>query len=380
MMLYTRRDMGRLALGAAPAMAGIGATAPNSVFGGIQIGVITYSYPGINKIDDIIDALIRSGVNEVELMSGPAEAEAGAPSGRGGRGGGGGAGQGRGQGRGAGAGSGAPSGSAQPGAVQQTAAQPGASQPPVAGRGGGGTGSLANAGIRPPMTDEQLAAARNQPRALELRQWRLSAPMSAYQAIGKRFADAGIDLRLLCFNMNEAITDEELDYAFRMAQALGARAVTTSTQLTVAKRVGPIAEAHRMPIGFHGHDNIQDPNETGSLESYEKALSYGKYNYVNADIGYFTAAGYDAIAFIKSHKDRITNLHLKDRTRTRGSELSRNLPWGQGETPVKEILQLMKQEKYPFPGNIEMSYAPPEGSDSVTEVAKCVKLCKAYLS
>jgi sugar phosphate isomerase/epimerase len=154
--------------------------------------------------------------------------------------------------------------------------------------------------------------------------------------------------------------------------------VTTSTQVTVAKRVAPIAESHKMPICFHGHDNIQDPNETGSLESYEKVLSFGKYNFVNADIGYFTAAGYDAIAFIKAHKDRITNLHLKDRTRTRGAELSRNLPWGHGETPVKAILLLMKQEKYPFPGNIEMSYNPP-GGDSVSEVAKCVKICKQYL-
>lgn len=310
-MLYTRREIGKLALGAVPAMAGIGATAPNSKFDGVQIGAITYSYRGIDKIDDVIAALIKSGVNEVELMSPSAESEAGAPSGRG---------------------------------------------------GGGG------------------AAARNQPRALELRQWRLSAPMSSYQAIGKRFTDAGIDLRLLCFNMNETITDEELDYVFRMAKALGAKGVTTSTQITVARRVAPIAESHRMPIGFHGHDNVADPNETGSLESYAKALSFGKYNFVNADIGYFTAAGYDAIAFIKEHHARITNLHLKDRTRTRGSAVSRNLPWGQGETPVKEVLQLLKKEKYPFPANIEMSYTVPQGSDSVTEVAKCVELCRQYLA
>ena len=189
-----------------------------------------------------------------------------------------------------------------------------------------------------------------------------------------------VDLRLLCFNMNETITDEELDYVFRMAKALGAKGVTTSTQITVAKRVAPIAESHRMPIGFHGHDNVADPNETGSLESYAKALSFGKYNFVNADIGYFTAAGYDAIAFIKEHHARITNLHLKDRTRTRGTAVSRNLPWGQGETPVKEVLQLLKKERYPFPANIEMSYTVPQGSDSVTEVAKCVELCRQYLA
>lgn len=365
-MVYSRRDIGRLALGAAPAVAAFGATAPSSVFGGVQIGAITYSYRGITKIDDVIDALIRSGVNEVELMSASAESAAGAPGGR--RGG---------VGRGAGA---APGRGQDQGQATTVGNGAGAARRGTPGNAGGGaTGSLANAAVRPPMTEEQLAAARNQPRALELKQWRLSVPMSTYRAIGKRFTESGIDLRLLCFNMNETITDEELDYVFRMAKALGARAVTTSTQITVARRVAPIAESHKMPIGFHGHDNIQDPNETGSLESYEKALSFGKYNFVNADIGYFTAAGYDAIAFIKAHKDRITNLHLKDRTRTRGSELSRNLPWGQGETPVKEVLLLMKQEKYPFPGNIEMSYNPPDG-DSVSEVAKCVKICREYLS
>src|SRR5215475_13697788 len=114
-------------------MAGFGATAPSSVFGGVQIGAITYSYRGITKIDDVIDALIRSGLNEVELMATSAESEAGAPSGRGG-----------GAGRGAAAARGGAPGRA----------------------GGGGTGSLANAGTRPPMTEEQLAAARNQPRAL----------------------------------------------------------------------------------------------------------------------------------------------------------------------------------------------------------------------
>jgi sugar phosphate isomerase/epimerase len=355
-----------------PAMAGIGATAPNSKFNGVQTGAITYSYRGINKIDDVIAALIKSGVNEVELMSPSAESEAGAPSGRGeggrapGRGAGGGQGGGQGGGRGQ-------AGAAQEAGPTGTPAAFGA--PAALGRGVGGGN-----GIRPPMNDEQLAAARNQPRALELKQWRLSAPMSSYQAIGKRFTDAGIDLHLLCFNMNEAITDEELDYVFRMAKALGAKGVTTSTQITVAKRVAPIAESHRMPIGFHGHDNVADPNETGSLESYAKALSFGKYNFVNADIGYFTAADYDAIAFIKEHHDRITNLHLKDRTRTRGTAVSRNLPWGQGETPIKEVLQLLKKEKYPFPANIEMSYTVPQGSDSVTEVAKCVELCRQYLA
>src|SRR5215472_3465640 len=119
-MLYSRRGMGRLVLGAVPAIGGFGATAPSSVFGGVQIGAITYSYRGITKIDDIIDALIRSGLNEVELMSTSAEAEAGAPTGRVGGG------QGHGQGQGHATSVGNSAGSARSGTPGR--------------KGGGGTG------------------------------------------------------------------------------------------------------------------------------------------------------------------------------------------------------------------------------------------------
>ena len=56
------------------------------------------------------------------------------------------------------------------------------------------------------------------------------------------------------------------------------------------------------------------------------------------------------------------------------------MPWGQGETPLKEILQLMKTQKYNFPGSIEYEYDTPTGSDVLTEVKKCVQFCKDALS
>jgi sugar phosphate isomerase/epimerase len=127
---------------------------------------------------------------------------------------------------------------------------------------------------------------------------------------------------------------------------------------------------------LHGHDNVTDPNETGSLESYAKALSYGKYNGVNLDIGHFTSANYDAIAFLKEHHARITNLHVKDRKKDHGP----NTVWGEGDTPIKAVLQLLKKEKYPFPANIELEYPIPEGSDRVAEVKKCFAYCKAALA
>ena len=67
---------------------------------------------------------------------------------------------------------------------------------------------------------------------------------------------------------------------------------------------------------------------------------------MNLDIGHFTSANYDAIAYIKEHHDRITNLHLKDRTKDHGT----NVPWGQGDTPIKQVLLLLKEEAVRLPG------------------------------
>jgi len=223
------------------------------------------------------------------------------------------------------------------------------------------------------MTEEQIAAARA--RNQELRDWRLSVSMDKFKEVRQRFDTAGIDLHLLCFNMNEAITDEEIEYAFEMAKALRAKAITTSTQVSVSKRIAPFADKHKMMVGFHGHDATDDPNEFATPESFATAMSYSKYHGVNLDIGHFTSGNYDAVAYIKEHHARITNLHLKDRLKDHGG----NVPWGQGDTPIKEVLLLLKKEKYPLPANIEYEYGKP-GMDTVAEVTKCLQFCKDALA
>jgi sugar phosphate isomerase/epimerase len=348
--------MGKVALAALP-LARVHA-AINSKFSGVQIGAITYSWRGTNDLDTIINDMVQVGLGEAELMSGDAETAAGAPSmGRGGRGGGGGAG--RGQGRGAGDGTGGPPATAQAGS------------PPAGARGGGGGGRARVA--RPPMSEEQIAAART--RAEPLRAWRLGVSMDKFKDVRKKFDTAGIDIRLLCFNMTEAITDDEIDYAFNMAKALGAKAMSTTTQVTVSKRVAPFADKHKMMVGYHGHDATWDPNEFATPESFATAMSYSKYNGINLDIGHFTAANYDPVPYMKEHHGRITNLHLKDKKKDHGE----NMPWGQGDTPIKEVLQLCKKERYPFPANIEYEYGKP-GMDTNEEVAKCVQYCKEALA
>ena len=69
-------------------------------------------------------------------------------------------------------------------------------------------------------------------------------------------------------------------------------------------------------------------------------------------------------------------MHLKDRKFHNGP----NMPWGQGDTPIKEVLQLMKKEGYKFPATIEQEYKIPDGSDAVKEVIKCREYAKQALA
>jgi len=350
LMEYTRRDLGKIALAAVP-LARLYA-AINSKFYGVQIGAITYSFNSIaSDPEAIIRAMVDIGLGETELMSNHCEALAGAPAmpsfGRG-RGPGG-------PGRAAGGAPGTP-----------PAAPPGADAAAGAARRGGGG--------RTPLTPEQQAQMEQAQAALAT--WRTSATAVTWKAVRKKFNDAGIDVALLCYNMNDRMKDEDIEYGFQMAKGLGVKGITTSTTLTMAKRIAPIADTHKLLVGYHGHDQTNDPNQTATLESYATLMAYGKYNGVNLDIGHFTSANYDAVAFIKEHHAKITNLHLKDKKRDHGD----NYPWGQGDTPIKDVLQLLKKEQYGFPANIELEYRIPPDSTAVAEMKKCLQYCKDALA
>jgi sugar phosphate isomerase/epimerase len=125
-------------------------------------------------------------------------------------------------------------------------------------------------------------------------------------------------------------------------------------------------------VGFHNHSDIK-PNEFATPDDFAAAMKGASERIaINLDIGHFTAANFDAVAYLKEHHARITNLHLKDRKRDQGP----NVPWGEGDTPIKEVLQLLKTERWDIPANIEFEY---RGDDAVAEVAKCYEYCKDAL-
>ena len=208
----------------------------------------------------------------------------------------------------------------------------------------------------------------------DLRKWRLETPLDHFRAVKKKFDAAGISVFAYNYSFSDSFTDEEIDRGFDMARALGAEIITASTTLPVAKRVVPFAEKHRMRVAMHGHSNLTDPNEFATPESFAAAMKMSKYYKVNLDIGHFTAANFDAVAYIREHHADITNLHLKDRKKNQGD----NTPWGQGDTPIEAVLKLLKQERWPIRAYIEYEY---KGAGSpVDEVRKCYEYAKRALA
>ena len=229
--------------------------------------------------------------------------------------------------------------------------------------------------IEPVTTAGRGASNEERQRAREaLRRWRLDTPLDHFRGIRKQFDAAGLSIAAYNYSPGADFTDEEIDRGFEMTKALGAGFITSSTTLAVAKRIAPFADRHKMHVAVHNHSNTSDPNEFATPESFAAALKLSPHFKINLDIGHFTAANYDAVAFLREHHADITNLHLKDRRKNQGD----NTPWGQGETPIKEVLQLLKKEKWPIPADIEYEY--PGTGTSPEEVKKCMEYARQALA
>ena len=316
--MHSRRDFGKLALAAIPlamsARSSSAASKIDSIVNGIRVGVETYSFrdlTGQDVLDPIIQTMVDLGIGECELFYGHLI----------------------------------------PGKLQLVAS----------------VTENRPAGMSEDELRRRIAAVR-----AEIQKNHMGLTMSQVMRVGDRFKNAGIDIYAYAGSFGES--EREIQHEFDIAEALGAKILTHSGTLSRARQIAPIAEKRKMIVAMHGHDDIDDPNEFATPESFARAMEMSKYFWVNLDIGHFTAGGFDAVAYIRQHHDRITNLHLKDRKKNRGP----NVPWGEGDTPIKAVLQLLKQEKYPIRAYIE--YEHPGAATSPEEVKKCLNYVKAALA
>ncbi len=342
----------------APVPLATGTGIPNSNFGGVQIGTITYSFRGINVVEEIVQACVKSGASSIELMSSGIEQWCGAPE--------------------------------EVRAPRRPRMRRPEPEPDSTATGGGPGAAPGGTPQGPPpnfpgfqqeeLSEEELAerekAAAESREAI--REWRLSNPMGKYEELRKLFNDAGVNIHIVKFQPS-SWSEEEIEYAFEAAKTLGAQAVSEELGDDAARILGPIAEKHGMYAAFHNH--YQYAEEDFSPDPF---LAYSPANMLNFDCGhYFGSTGLDPVEFIEKYNDRIFSIHLKDKTGpetdVENGNNNQNQVWGQGETPLAEVLLTVK-EKYPhIHCDVELEYRVPMWSSSEDEVRKCVNYCRNIL-
>lgn len=206
-----------------------------------------------------------------------------------------------------------------------------------------------------------------------LRTWRLQADPSKAAAIRKTWDEAGVKIDVLKYDGIYNFTDPEMDYAFALAKATGARAISCELEHDGTKRLGEFATKHKFPIAYHGHTKTP-------AAMFEEAFAQSKYNWANIDIGHWVAGGLgNPLDIIRKHHDRISHIHVKDRKQMAGTVEGANTPFGEGDTPIKDVLRLIRDNKWPIQATIEFEYKVPEGSDRMKEIAKTIQYCKDAL-
>ncbi len=290
---------------------------PNSKFGGVQIGAITYSWRSMpSGAEDTLKYCLECGISSIELMSDTAEQFAGIPR--------------------------------------------------VAMQRPGRDASDEQRSAFQKAMKENTEAQHN---------WRKTAPINKFEELRKMYNNAGVQIHIAKFSP-ENWSDEEIDYSFRAAKAMGAMGVSTEIGDLSAKKLGPFAQKYGMKVVLHQH---MQPGQPGW--SFEKFLEISPANMLNFDAGhYFGATGLHPNGIIEKLHDRIASIHIKDKTGPKATPPNTNMEFGKGETPIADILLLLKKNKWPINVDIELEYNIPQGSDAVAEVRKCVEYCRKILA
>ena len=213
-------------------------------------------------------------------------------------------------------------------------------------------------------------------------EWRSNVSMKDFKNVKKQFKNQGINIfayKPYCMAPNNS--DSEIEYAMKATKALGADYLTAElTTKENTKRISQFAEKHNVNIGYHAHLQASDT-------AWDFALNNSKKNFINLDVGHYIAARKEntkenLLNFILKNHSRICSLHLKDRQAAKPLNLgaSDNQIWGKGDTPIIEVLQLVRDNSFKFTPTVELEYRIPDGSNRVNEVIRCYEYCNQALN
>ena len=221
-------------------------------------------------------------------------------------------------------------------------------------------------------------------------EWRENVSMKLFKEAKKLFNEyGGINIfayKPNCIDKNNS--DGEIEYAMKATKALGAEFLTNELMDEESiERVNFFSKKNNVKVAYHAHSNNFGSNVKATDSAWDFALNSSKNNFINLDIGHYINVGgsntkESLIEFIKRNNERISSLHLKDRQAGKSANIAAtdNQIWGFGDTPIIEVLQLIRDNSYKFTLTIELEYRIPEGSNRVLEVKKCMEYCKKALS
>jgi sugar phosphate isomerase/epimerase len=173
--------------------------------------------------------------------------------------------------------------------------------------------------------------------------------------------------------LSKGNSDADINYAMQAGKMLGANHVTLElpNDPLHSLRLGKLAQKNGIKVAYHGH-------EQQHAHWWDTALEQSSHNAINLDLGHYTAAGNtDSLEFIQKQHKTILSMHVKDRQNPENGK--KNLPFGQGDTPIKEVLKLMRDQNYNFPATVEYEYRTPKDSSVIEEVKKSIEYCKNAL-
>lgn len=214
---------------------------------------------------------------------------------------------------------------------------------------------------------------KGRPDREEVRKWRETVPLSHFTDLRKKFNDAGVNVYAYNYSFRDDFSDKEVARGFEFANALGAKVITASSNVSTAKKVDPWAKKAKIRVGMHNHSRVV-ANEFATPEDFLAAMKgMSQYICINLDIGHFVAANFEPVKFMEEWYSRIVTLHIKDRKKNQGA----NVEFGEGDTPIKDVLTWLKTNKQAIPANIEYEY---KGADTVAEVRKSLEYCRKIVA
>jgi len=258
---------------------------PDSRFGGVQIGAITYSWRSLpGNAEDTLKYCLQCGISSIELMGNTAEQFAGIP------------------------------------------------QPAFNG----------------------LVWMQRRSRWKHLRKLRrkiprssinggLTAPISKYEDLRRMYNDAGVKIHIAKFSP-ENWSDEEIDYSFRAAkpwerEVYQRRSVRFQQKNSDLLPVNMACRSFCTSIfNLVSRDGLSRSSLTCRLTI---CLTLMQATILEPQV--FIQNG-----IIEKLHNRIASVHIKDKTGPKGNPPNTNMEWGKGETPIKDILLLIRKNKWPI--------------------------------